>query len=124
MGLVTWLVPGQGSPAGMAEASAPWQCATAPAVRSGPSAGRAIRPGCAPARSARAIAGVGLVDPRAATMRHVEEGGRHHERLTAGVDDVVLGPGVLQEHLPGGVGADPALAAGDPLAEHRELTGL
>src|SRR5215211_1128756 len=124
MWLVTWLVPGQGSPAGMAEARAPWQGATAPAVRPGPSVGRATRPGCATAGSARAIAGVGLVDPREATVRHVEERGRHHVRLAAGVDGVVFVPGVLQEHLPGGVGVDPALAAGDPLAVEPDLTGL
>ena len=64
-----------------------------------------------------AVARVALVDPREAKVRHVEERDRYHIRRAAGVDGVVLDAGVLQEHLPGGEGADPALAAGDPLAE-------
>src|SRR5512133_3397939 len=90
----------------------------------GPSAGRATRPGWATAGSARAIAGVGLLDPRVATVRHVEEGDRHDGGLGTGVDGVVLVLGVLEEHLPGGVGANPASATGDPLAEQPDLTGL
>src|SRR5262249_46944623 len=75
-------------------------------------------------RSARAIAGIGLVDTIAATVRHVEKCGRRDGRLGASIDDVLLVLGMLKEDLPGGVGVNAALAATDRLAVDRDLTRL
>src|SRR5262249_33913875 len=75
-------------------------------------------------RSAGAIAGIGLVDTIAATVRHVEKRGRRDGRLGASIDDVLLVLGMLKEDLPGGVGVNAALAATDRLAVDSDLTRL